>query len=363
MSYGLPTGTNIVYGGNGFPEWVYELGDAFGLQASTYPDHQESERAEAGFAPNPRRQNRGIDWAGPVDKMQRFADYLLSIRSHLEQVIWQNPNTGQRIGVAGGDDVSASQYYADDYSGHRDHVHTRQSEPIPLPGKETSVQRPDFNEYAVWSANSQSRNGTKIDLFLLHTQEGDGNADQLARWLGGNVNASYHYTISMDPRDKGITVCDVVDTDYASWSVLSANNRSINLCFAGSKAGWTRQQWLDNVGRAIDVAAYIAVQDCKKYGIPTTVIAPPYTAGRAGISDHAYVTKVLRDGTHTDCGGAFPWDVFAAAVNKYAGTAPAPAPKPPAAPANNNPLAGMTDRQLLEAIYRRIDGLAIGVGK
>ena len=92
---------------------------------------------------------------------------------------------------------------------------------------------------------------------------------------------SYHYTVSEDPRDHGVTVCDVVDTDDASWSVLSANNRSINLCFAGSSAKLDPAQWLAQ-SRAIDVAAYLAVQDCRKYGIPLTVIALPYTDGRAG---------------------------------------------------------------------------------
>jgi hypothetical protein len=133
MTYGLPTGTSITYGSAGFPEWVYELGNAFGVKASTYPGHQEGERAERGFAPNPRRLNRGIDWAGPVANMQRLADYLLTVRGSLEQVIWENPETGRRVGVAGGDDVSTSGYYAADYGGHRDHVHTRQSAPIPLP--------------------------------------------------------------------------------------------------------------------------------------------------------------------------------------------------------------------------------------
>jgi hypothetical protein len=118
---------------------VYELAKSFGLQASTYPGHQESERSEVGFAPNPRGQNRGIDWTGPVNKMQAFADYLLNHRAHLEQVIWQNPTTGERVGVAGGDDVSATAYYQGDYAGHQDHVHTRQSEPIPLPAKEKTV--------------------------------------------------------------------------------------------------------------------------------------------------------------------------------------------------------------------------------
>lgn len=118
--YGLPAGTGITYGSPGFPQWVYDLAFAFGLKASTYPGHQESQRAEAGFAPNPQHFNRGIDWTGSVDAMQRFADYLLTVKGSLEQVIWQNPVTGSKVGVAGGDDVSHTAYYAADYSGHQD---------------------------------------------------------------------------------------------------------------------------------------------------------------------------------------------------------------------------------------------------
>lgn len=351
--YGLPNGTNIAYGSPGFPGWVYTLASAFNLQASTYPGHQEGERAERGFAPNPQRLNRGIDWAGTVQDMQRFAEYLLTVRTQLEQVIWQNPRTFQRIGVAGGDDVSTSPYYNDDYPAHRDHVHTRQSQPIPLP--QEARMRPDFNEYPVWSGNHQARGGTKIDLFLLHTQEGNGNADSLARWLGGNVSASYHYTVSQDPRDNGVTVCDVVDTDRASWSVLSANNRSINLCFAGSSVNWSRDQWMRN-SKAIDAAAWLAVQDCKKYGIPFTVIAPPYGTARAGISDHAYVTKVLKDGTHSDVGPNFPWAYFAGKVAEYSGTAK-PVTPTPVPPTPVPPQPAMTDRQLLEAIWAKVSAL------
>ena len=141
MTYGLPTGTNIPYGQQqGFPEWVYELCAAFGtLRASTYPGHQESDRsAEIGYAPNPKRLNRGIDFAGSVADMDRFATYLLSIRGDLEQVIWEHPETRRHVGIAGGDDVSATGYYAQDRAGHRDHVHVRTSMPIPLP-KETTM--------------------------------------------------------------------------------------------------------------------------------------------------------------------------------------------------------------------------------
>lgn len=188
------------------------------------------------------------------------------------------------------------------------------------------VDRPDFNEYPIWSDNNQSRGDTKVDLFLLHTQEGDSNADQLARYCGNPAPGgdpkkavSYHYTVSEDANDHGVTVVDVVDTDYASWSVGNANNRSINLCFAGSKAAWTRQDWLTKAPKAIAAAAYLAAQDCKKYGIKPYVILPPYDVDPPGISDHRYVTEHLGWGNHTDVGDGFPWDVFIAAVNKYSG--------------------------------------------
>lgn len=142
--YGLPAGTDTGgYGSSGaiFPQWVHDIENAFGIKASTYSGHQESNRNEPGFAPNPGHQNRGIDWSGTVEDMQRFADYLKTIPQDLEQVIWQNPNTGQRVGVAGGQDVSNTGYYAGDYDKHGNHVHTRQSESIPLPMRPGAPQQ------------------------------------------------------------------------------------------------------------------------------------------------------------------------------------------------------------------------------
>lgn len=199
--------------------------------------------------------------------------------------------------------------------------------------------RPDFNEFAVWSPNNQSRGGTKIDLWLIHTQEGNGNAESLARYLQTAVGLSYHYTISQDYDDGGVTVCDVVDTDLASWSVLDANNRSINLCFAGSRVAWTRAQWMRQ-SRAIDVAAYLCVQDCEKYGIPIKVMPWNQYSAPGGISDHHYVTKYLGVGTHVDCGPNFPWDFFTERVKHYAGLAPPVPPPPPPGP------VGSADDQL-----------------
>ena len=130
-SYGMPGGTNISYGAPGFPDWVYKLGEQFGVKASTYAGHQEDDRAEAGYHPNPQGLNRGIDWDGGPENNQKFAEYLHGIAAStpaLEQIIWQNPGTGQKIGWAGrSSDTSGSYYGGGTYAGHTDHVHTRQS--------------------------------------------------------------------------------------------------------------------------------------------------------------------------------------------------------------------------------------------
>lgn len=173
------------------------------------------------------------------------------------------------------------------------------------------TNKPNYTELNRIGNSSQGRNGSRITNFLLHTQEGDGTAESLAAYLNNpNNDASYHYTV----RD-GI-VCDVVDTDQASWSVLAANPFTINLCFAGSRAAWGRDEWLRIEGD-IAIAAWVAVQDCHRYGFSTEVIAPPYHRAD-GISDHRYVTQCLGIGTHTDVGNGFPWDVFTNYVRSFA---------------------------------------------
>lgn len=216
-----------------------------------------------------------------------------------------------------------------------------------------AAKRPDYNEYWVSSPNFHNRGGTRVDLFLLHTQEGNGNADSLARYLADSRNkVSYHYTVHQ-AADGGVTVCDVVDTDYASWSVLSANNRSINLCFAGSSASWTREQWMKQ-SKAIEVAAWLAAQDCIKYKIPIRVIPPPYTSPPPGISDHRYVTKYLGDGNHTDVGDRFPWDFFIRCVEKFT-TKEEPVVKP-AEPPNQPPFRYPSRDEMILQIWEQMFG-------
>jgi hypothetical protein len=175
---------------------------------------------------------------------------------------------------------------------------------------------PQFTEINRLGGSRSNRWGSRITNFLLHTQEGNGTAEGLASYLNNSANGvSYHYTL----RD-GVLVA-VVDTDYASWSVLDANSYTINLCFAGSRASFSREQWLQR-DQDLRIAAYVAVQDAHKYGFATDVIVPDYYRGE-GISDHKYVTQCLGIGDHTDVGWNFPWDVFAGYVHEYATGAPA----------------------------------------
>jgi N-acetyl-anhydromuramyl-L-alanine amidase AmpD len=228
--------------------------------------------------------------------------------------------------------------------------------------------RPDFNEYPVWvTENFQDRQNTPVDLWLIHTEESSGydNADGLAHWLesttGGSNPVSYHYTISKGQNDDGVTVCDVVDTDDASWSVGNSNNRAINLCFAGSTIDWTTAEWDNDLGRCIDVAAYLFVQDSIKYNLGQTVCpGPAYGINPPVFSDHRYCSDWLRDGnTHTDVGDNFPWPLMQAAVAKYwaianvAAPTPDPTP-PPAAPDFATWLADASERDLLVYIASQL---------
>lgn len=207
-------------------------------------------------------------------------------------------------------------------------------QPVPPP---VSLLRPDFQERQMFGNGASRRSRPPINFFI-HTQEplSNSTAENLARYCQGQNGVSYHYTI----RDR--IVYDVVDTDLYSWSVLDANVFSINLCFAGSSASASRAVWLDRYGADIEIAAYLAVQDARKYNFSTEVLVPRwdqsgrevYAGGpRPGISDHNYVTRELGIGNHTDVGPHFPWDVFVNHVNRYAKGPSAPPPPPPPPPA------------------------------
>ena len=181
---------------------------------------------------------------------------------------------------------------------------------------------PHFDESTeIRSPYYGSRRGTKVLWFVLHTEDGySPSARHLARYLSNNnKQVSYHYTVDNDGH-----VYDVVDTDYYANSVLQpGNSKSINLAFAGSWADWSRQTWFARMRHGIDVAAYIAVRDARRYGLQTRVISPEEASrGETGITDHNGVRIATGVGTHTDVGPGFDWGYFGQKVNEFAALAP-----------------------------------------
>lgn len=368
MSYGLPAGTNIQYGQAGFPPWVYELATAFNLRASTYPGHQENTRAEKGFDPNPKRLNRGIDWSGSVPDMQRFADYLLTVRSGLEQVIWENPQTKQRVGVAGGDDVSHTAYYQGDFPGHRDHVHVRVSKPIPLPNQ-SQEQPVAWTGDPIWLADVLKAQKPALKVAELPNWQQYGHGDYGRIWgvmvhHTGNARADAMSIRNGRPDLQGPLsnlhiAQDGTVTVVAAGVCWHAGRGSYpgiptdggNQVLIGIECAWprdtsitpatqTRERWPD--------AQIIAMRDSvaailTRLGLDSSrVIAHKEYAGRV---------QGKWDPGNLDMNW-FRGEVAKAQAGQF--SKPVDIATPPAI---------YTDRQLLESIWRRIDGLAAALEK
>ena len=152
VPYGLAYDTDTGGYGSGsdkfFPQWVMDLAAQYNVKPSTYPGHQTSNRTGAngvGFAPNPQNLNRGIDWVGSREDMQRFAEALVAYggaeggAGPLEMVIYQAGPGGKKYGLGGAGNVQES-YYPQSGEGSYDqhggmdtgaHVHTRFSGSVP----------------------------------------------------------------------------------------------------------------------------------------------------------------------------------------------------------------------------------------
>ena len=155
----------------------------------------------------------------------------------------------------------------------------------------------------------ESRQGTRITLVAVHTSEGATTAESLEHYLDQpGVEASYHKLID---DTQAITY---LPDDVAAWAMLSGNHRSVQLCFTGF-AAWPRSEWLAH-DRMLRMGAAVARTWCDKWGIPPVKLTPAQVgADQSGICGHWDWTLGKRDGTHTDPGSNFPWDVFIDYVN------------------------------------------------
>lgn len=151
---------------------------------------------------------------------------------------------------------------------------------------------------------SSGRGRTPITLVVIHTSEGATNAASLVAYLDRDtVQASYHKIV-----DDTCTVTYLPD-NVACWAVRAGNSKSLNLCLT-AWARWPRSEWLAH-DRMLRLAAAEVRSWCATHRIPTVKLSPA-AVGRnePGIIGHWDWTLGKRDGTHTDPGPNFPWDVF-----------------------------------------------------
>lgn len=153
-----------------------------------------------------------------------------------------------------------------------------------------------------------------ISLVAVHTAEGATTTASLAAFLDQpGTEASYHVLA-----DDGGAVRYLNDT-VAAWAMLSGNARSVQICLTGF-AAWPRSEWLAHDSMLRIAAAWVRSW-CLKYNLPMRKLTPAEVGADAqGVCGHWDWTLGKRDGTHTDPGPAFPWDVFMGYVNSGGAT-------------------------------------------
>lgn len=179
------------------------------------------------------------------------------------------------------------------------------------------------------SPNYSQRSGRPVRLVILHTAEGARTVESLGNFFAAaSVQASSH--VGIDDR----TIAQYVPYSMAAWTAGGANSISDQAELCGF-AAWSRQTWLTQHMRMLELAAQWVRERCLARGIPIVKITPAQVAaGSAGVCGHVDWSVGMRDTDHTDPGVSFPWDVVINLANGGITTAPpVPVPSPiPRAP-------------------------------
>jgi len=170
---------------------------------------------------------------------------------------------------------------------------------------------------AMWSPNCDDR-PRNVTWLCFHTQEGNGTADSLARYLDNPASGVSYNTVG-----DAAELIDVVPFDKSPWAALGANGRADHFCFGGSFSAWSRQQWLD-CGMLDNAAAWLADRATVR-GLPIAYVGTDGVRNnQPGVIGHVDWTRGAGEGSHTDPGPNFPWDELIARAQRL--TAP-PTPK------------------------------------
>lgn len=187
---------------------------------------------------------------------------------------------------------------------------------------------------AYMSSPNQGPAATDGRLVVIHTAEGATSAAGLGGYFGTTAAASSsHVGIDADG------VIQYVPYTRQSWTLRNGNPISENAELCGF-ASMTRTEWLSETdvtrefipgkGRKTvrrprqmlrHAAAWTALR-CAENKVPLRKLDPAdVDAGQRGVIGHAdWTLSRVGQGTHTDPGPGFPWDVFLADVQRFANT-------------------------------------------
>ncbi len=183
----------------------------------------------------------------------------------------------------------------------------RLAQPQPAPGVPMPPRR------AMWSPNCDDR-PRNVTWLCFHTQEGNGTADSLARYLDNPASGVSYNTVG-----DGGELIDVVPFDRSPWAALGANGRADHFCFGGSFSAWSRQQWLD-CGMLDNAAAWLADRATVR-NIPIAYVGTDgVRTNLPGVIGHVDWTRGANEGSHTDPGPSFPWDELIARAQRLTTT-------------------------------------------
>lgn len=196
---------------------------------------------------------------------------------------------------------------------------------------------------------SSARGSRPVTLASLHSAEGARTAKSLASYfLRPDIMASAHDVVDADG------IISLIDYNRASWTLRSGNPISDNLEICGF-ARWTRAQWLStetvdgcrNPRAMVRWAGVWLARRARARGLPLRFLTiDEVRRGERGLIDHNTWTKAMRDGSHWDVGGGFPFDVALADAAQHL-----------------NPTEGVPDMdarqdQNLTNVWHRLDAVA-----
>lgn len=157
------------------------------------------------------------------------------------------------------------------------------------------------------------RGSRPVSLIALHTAEGARTARSLGSYFyQPSTQASSHVGID------AVEILQYVPYQYAAWTLRSGNPISDNaeMC---AFSRWSRAQWLsttpvdgcENPRQMLRNAASWTRARAAARGIPLNRLTPVQVSqGVWGVIDHYAWTVGMSDGSHSDVGTGFPWDVF-----------------------------------------------------